>query len=60
MIVLLKFIAVGLGGSMALILLAKVAMAQLLQRDNDYYIDEYDEVIDECASADDQGGEEHV
>lgn len=50
MIVLLKFIAVGLGGSMALILLAKVAMAQLLQRDNEYYIDEYDG----------QGGEDHV
>ncbi len=60
MIVLLKYIAVGLGGSMALILLAKVAMAQLLQRDNDYYIDEYDEAIDECVGANDQGGEEHV
>ncbi len=49
MIVLLKYIAVGLGGSMALILLAKVAMARLLQRDNDYYTDEYD-----------RGGEEHA
>lgn len=49
MIVLLKYIAVGLGGSMGLILLAKVAMAQLLQRKNDYYADEFD-----------RGGEEHV
>lgn len=49
MIVLLKYIAVGLGGSMALILLAKVAMAQLLQRNNDYYTDEFD-----------RGGEDHV
>lgn len=49
MIVLLKYIAIGLGGSMVLILLAKVVMAQLLQRSNDYYTDEFD-----------QGGEEHV
>ena len=42
MIILLKFMAVGLGGSMALILLAKVILAQLLQRENDYYTDEYD------------------
>lgn len=49
MIVLLKYIAVGLGGSMVLILLAKVAMAQLLQRKTDYYTDRYDE-----------GGEDHV
>ena len=41
MIILLKFMAVGLGGSMALILLAKVILAQLLQRENDYYTDEY-------------------
>ncbi len=49
MIVLLKYIAVGLGGSMALILLAKAAMAPLLQRDNDYYTDGFD-----------RGGEDHV
>ncbi|MGC2872018.1 hypothetical protein ACPW7J_04455 [Ihubacter sp. rT4E-8] len=49
MIILLKFMAVGLGGSMALILLAKVILAQLLQRENDYYTDEYD-----------RGGEDHA
>lgn len=40
--VLLEYIAVGLGGGLLLIFLAKVLMAGLLQRDNDYYSDEFD------------------
>ena len=40
--VLLEYIAVGLGGGLLLIFLAKVLMAGLLQRDNDYYGDELD------------------
>ncbi len=40
--ILLKYILVGLVGSVILIFLAKVTMAGLLQRDCSYYNDSYD------------------
>ncbi len=48
--ILLKYILVGLVGSVILIFLAKVTMAGLLQRDCGYYSD----------SLDDEGGEENA
>lgn len=48
--ILLKYILIGAGSGAALIFLAKFAMARLLQRDNDYYKDEFDRFI--------EGGEE--
>lgn len=43
MLVLLKYIVVGLVGGSVLIFLAKGIMAHTLQRDLDYYHDEYDQ-----------------
>lgn len=43
MLVLLKYIVVGLVGGSFLIFLAKGIMAHVLQRDLDYYDDAYDE-----------------
>lgn len=42
MIVFFEYIAVGMGGSLILIFLAKIVMAEILQRKNNYYDDEYD------------------
>ena len=52
MIVLLEYIAVGLGGGALLILLAKGIMGPVLQRHLDYYDDQYD--------YNDHGGEQNV
>jgi hypothetical protein len=40
--IFLEYLAVGLGGGLILIFLAKVVMAGLLQRENDYYRDAFD------------------
>lgn len=40
--ILFEYIGVGFAGSLVLIFLAKVVMARLLQRDNDFYHDEFD------------------
>lgn len=43
MMVLLEYIAVGLGGGALLIFLAKGIMGPVLQRDLDYYDDRFDQ-----------------
>lgn len=44
--ILLKYIIFGFAASLILIILAKVIMATLLQRKNDFYRDEFD-ILDE-------------
>lgn len=52
MMLFIKYAAIGFGGGFLLIVVSKIILAAILQREPDYYDDQYDQF--------DQGGESDV